>query len=475
MRKTTLHIVVGGTLVLFLLGTNFSGVGISYDTTEYFAGAKHLVESGVFAGVDGTPQATWPPGYSFLLSLPLRVGFALETASLIITALSLAVIAFAALAILRRYGTSPALSAISLILLFLLPPLIAASSVALSELPFIATILAAVSLATWRQAPWCAVTAGLLCGAAYSMRYVGLIFIPVVALIYVLRFATASNIRALFIDVTLLIASAAVMPLWWTLRNVDAAGSATGNREPGGGTLPDASLDTIKALGQLVIGERSWATSYVAALLGFVILGLTIGASLAHLRHRRFDLAVVALVPLGYMAFTAYRYVYAEYAPIDLRAMTPLLPFVILTLASLRVRLPQRRFAQIAFGGIAALVIATGVLQIESRSSEARAWGSPRFQDTPLARAVKSLEDDSVFISNFPQRAFSLTHSIPIRNQFQFDLPPIETCRHRYGLWFTEAPFQGNEPTAAKVLYHDDEGRIFDLGDCTTPPKSFWE
>jgi hypothetical protein len=206
-----------------------------------------------------------------------------------------------------------------------------------------------------------------------------------------------------------------------------------------------------------------------------VVLGLTFIAGLAHLRARRPELVLIALMPIGYATFTAYRFVEVEYAPIDLRAMTPLLPLVVITLAVASAPLLRQKLTITAFSAGVSLIAVGGLIDVASRASEAEAWGAPRFQDSPLALAISRLEPDAAYISNFPQRAFSLTEASPIRNQYQFDLPQIEDCARRYGLWFGEAPFQGNEPTLAKVVYEDAEGRIYDLGDCSTPPKSYWE
>lgn len=475
MRRNAIPSAISALLVIVLLGTNFSGVGITYDTTEYFAGAKQLAESGTYAAVDGRPQATWPPGYSLLLSLPFRFGFSLEASSLIVTALSLAVIAWSSLTLLRRYGSSPTTSTLALALIFLFPPLIAASAVALSELPFIATTMLAFTLATWRNSPLVALFAGLACGAGYMMRYVGLLFIPIVAIVFVARFAKRVEVRQLAVNVALFSIAAATLPLWWTRRNINATGTATGNREPGGGAFADAARSSVEAIGQLALGVREWAPGRMAFVVGVIILGLTLIASLAHMRNRRFELSLIALMPLGYGAFTAYRFVKVEYAPIDLRAMTPLLPLIVISLAIASAPLARWRFAITTFSTIASLIAVIGFVDVGSRATEAEAWGAPRFRDSPLAIAITDLKPNAAFISNFPQRAFSLTEATPIRNQYQFDLPPIETCARRYGLWFVEAPFQGNEPTLAAVIFADEEGRIYDLGDCSSPPKSFWE
>jgi hypothetical protein len=210
-------------------------------------------------------------------------------------------------------------------------------------------------------------------------------------------------------------------------------------------------------------------------MVGLVTLGLTLLTGFIHLRRKKMDLALISLVPLGYITFTAYRFVKVEYAPIDLRAMTPLLPLVVLSIATIDRLGMRRRIPQFAVGAVAAVIALMGALDVGARSSEAQAWGSPRFQESPFAKIVSTLNHDVVIISNFPQRAFSLTKSIPIRNQYQFDLPVIDSCQSRFGLWFVEAPFQGNEPKLAEAIYQDGEGIIYDLGDCRTPPKTFWE
>lgn len=467
-------LAVGLVPVVLLLSTNSSGVGITYDSTEYFAGAKSLVENGAFNAVDGRPQSTWPPGYSFLISVPHRVGLSLEASSLVVSALALMVIVISVLQMLLVFEVSGIKSMAVVALVMISPGLIEASSVALSELPFIAALLASFALLVSQQRAKFVFVSGIFIGSACLVRYVGIFFIPfVAALTFVCQRRVASKLSAAVRTTVLLIAAMAI-PAIWMRRNIRLTGSATGNREPGGGTFIDATEAALKALGQLLIGAR--VSPGIQFAIGVILtVALLVAAGLA-VSHRRLEILLITSIPVAYLFFTAYRFVHVEYAPIDLRAMTPTAPFLVIALASAswpeatRIRPPKW-----AAWSAVSLLLLLGVVDIGAKTTEAEAWGSDKFQNSNFAKVVAELPEDSVIISNFPQRAFSLTQSLPIRNQYQFDLPPIKDCSNRFGLWFVEAPFQGNEPALASVIYADDQGRIFDLGDCSIPVKSFWE
>jgi len=355
------------------------------------------------------------------------------------------------------------------------PGLVSASSVTLSELPFIAFLLAAWWVLTSRNTAPMTIIGAVLLGFASLIRYAGLFFIPWILLVVILWQRRHLQWRKRLLNGVLAVVISSAIPYLWTQRNLRQAGSTTGNREPGGGTFLAAVREAVESLGQLMTGTSERVPSALPLLVGSALTLSLVLALACNLRIRRFDLALLAAMPIGYLAFSAYRFVKIEYAPIDIRALTPTAPFVLVALAlshwpSIRMRILRRLMPLLVLP-----LVAAGIVNVVSAAEEADAWGSPRFQGSALAKVVDTLPEESLFISNFPQRAFSLTESIPIRNQYQFDLPAITDCTYRYGLWYAEAPFQGNEPPLAKVMYRDDEGTIYDLGDCGIPAKSYWE
>jgi hypothetical protein len=462
-------------LVMVLLATNLPGVGITYDTTEYFAGAKSIAEAGTFAAVDGRAQATWPPGYSFLISIPYQFGFSLEVSSLLITAASLLIIVIACHKLLRAVGLSAKASAGGVGLLLISPGYVQASSVALSELPFVAALLSSVAILQMRKRTSFLFLAGAFLGFAGLIRYVGVFFAPFLLLLAMISQKEVPTKRRVVSRALVFLTAAIPLPLLWIQRNIRLTGFATGSREPGGGTFISAIKLAIEAFSQTVTGSSDSVFRLVSLSVGIVLLASLCLAGVLAMRNRRFEVAIFALVPVAYLVFTAYRFVVVEYAPIDLRAMVPVTPFALVALAGAPWPRPLHAHRLNWLVSLTIPLFVMGLVNLGLRSREAEAWGSAKFQESNFAQAVEALPKDSLFISNFPQRAFSLTEGIPIRNQYQFDLPPVENCERRFGLWFAEAPFQGNEPKLASVLFSDEEGSIFDLGNCSTPAKSFWE
>jgi hypothetical protein len=462
-------------LVTLLLAANLSGVGVTYDTTEYFAGAKSIAETGTFSSVDGRPQATWPPGYSFLLSIPIRTGLSLNASSLLVAALSLVAIVWSAIRILSQSSMSPRSINATLAWMLLSPGLVTASSLALSELPFIALLLGSWALLTQKDSTLAVLSSAVILGSATMVRYVGIFLIPLYLLLAITyNFSRHARKKCVLRGIIFLFVASS-MPYLWRLRNIRETGTASGNREPGGGSFSNAARESVRAFGESLVNTIDIVPDNLLLVLGSLVIFALINALIFNLFHRRFDLAVVAAIPLAYLAFTAFRFVKFEYAPIDSRAVTPMIPFAVLPLVATHWPLKFTNCARRAAPFVMLPLLFGSLLEIRTKALEPQAWGSSQFQESPLAKTVKQLSDGSVIISNFPQRAFSITEISPIRNQYQFDLPAVVQCRKRYGLWFAEAPFQGNEPKLAAILYEDAEGRIYDLGDCSTPAKSFWE
>ena len=268
--------------------------------------------------------------------------------------------------------------------------------------------------------------------------------------------------------------------LAWTARNLNVSNTPTGNREPGGGTLAEALVRGLTVMGQWVTRQRDTPGTSVTAttVVGFAIAIALIAIAVRHAMQRRMAPALIASLPVAFLVFNAYRYVNVEYAPIDQRTTIPAFAVTILAFgtAHLRpIRVLPRTVAPTVVSVAALLTLGFAVRDAYRFTQDARAWGSESVQGSPLALRAKALADDSLFISNFPQRAFALVERAPIRNQYQFDLPEVTECDRRFVLWFTEAPFQGNEPTTGTVLFADEEGSLREIGDCTTPPKTYWE
>ena len=354
------------------------------------------------------------------------------------------------------------------------PGLIEASSVALSELAFIASILASITLVITHRGTSIVALGGILLGFSSLVRYVGIFFIPFIVLLTFIYQRRSSGAGIAAIRSGLVLGIAISFPLLWIRRNVRLTGSPTGSREPGGGTFVDAMQAALEAIGQSILGTRF--STNVQFAIGIILLVVLLAAAVLALSHRRLEIFLFASIPVAYLVFTAYRFVHVEYAPIDLRAITPTFPFIVMALSIAPWPLTVRKRPIYGIVWVVfPIVLTLGFADIGSKISDAEAWGSDTFQNSSLAKVVSELPQDSIIISNFPQRAFSLTQTLPIRNQYQFDLPPVTTCDRRIGLFFREAPFQGNEPVLASVLYSDDEGSILDLGNCTIPVKSFWE
>jgi hypothetical protein len=364
--------------------------------------------------------------------------------------------------------------------LFLLAPIVDAGSLALSELPFLAALFAMFACALGRPTNSTAVAVGLLGASLYALRYVGLFFLPfgIVSLFLAHRGSTRLRTR---LGHALLATTVAIVPIAaWTARNVHVSGTTTGNREPAGGTLVEAVVRGATVMGQWFTRQRETPDATVTAttIVGFALVVALVALTAVHLHRRRTVAALLSAAPIVFLLFNAYRYVNVEYAPIDQRTTLPAFAVTVLALTTAPMRPPSGLRRSVAVAGLCIAATATLVAGLRDSgryAQDPRAWGAASVQASPLAVRAKTVAHDALFISNFPQRAFALVERAPIRNQFQFDLPQVTDCARRFVLWFAEAPFQGNEPTAGTVLYADAEGSLREIGDCSSPPKDFWE
>ena len=459
---------------------NRPGIGITYDSTEYFAGAASMVESLRFSAVDGASQATWPPGYSVLLAIPHALGLTLANAAIIVNVLAVAVLAWSFRRVATQLGAGPLTVVGAAAFLFLLTPVMDAGTLALSELPFLAVLVTMIAVALRPATVRTAAMIGVLGALVYALRYVGLFFLPFVLVTALFSHRSGTPLRTR-LGHALISAIVAVIPIIaWTARNIEMSGTPTGNREPGGGTLTDALVSGVTVMGQWVTRQRETpgTTVTTTTVIGFIIAIALVAIAVRHAIQRRMVPALIASLPIVFLVFNAYRYVNVEYAPIDQRTTIPAFAVTILAFATARLR-PIRGMPRLATPAamVAAALLTFGfaIRDAQRFTQDARAWGSSSFQESPLALRAKAVANGSLFISNFPQRAFALVERAPIRNQYQFDLPQVTECSRRYVLWFAEAPFQGNEPTGGTVLYADAEGSLREIGDCSTPPKTYWE
>ena len=496
VQATEPFIAVALALIVPIIG-NRSGVGWSWDSTDYVAAGRSLSRGFGSLDVIGDPMFVRPPGYPALISIGEFFNVKTNTTLLIINLLSAGFVAFFAYKLLQR-TTSHITTILGTLFIVLSPSLLWQFTMAWSEPPFLAIEMGCLFVALVLKTHWKYPILLLLYVGLFFVRFVGPIFAIPIALITVFvdrpnvgwKKATIYNGLALCIS---------FYPTWWWLqRNKDVSGTLTGTRTGGGGTLMQAFMNGLATLGTFFSAQPfdsvvydKWNTYPFAAQLGLLLVALTIVITstiiLKRLVRREHAMprpaALVLLMTLGvvvaYLFFSSYRFVYLEYGRLDTRMMVPILvPLVIAFAILVDSSVYKIRSAQIIAVAASVLLI---IAQFAVTGRDALSFGrtsrhmaTVAFRNQPLHVFARSLPDLTGLFSNAPQQLSGAVDAWPIFHQFQGESVRAIPCNHRYVIWYKDFPWQDNIPDTAPVLYDDALGTIYDLGLCSVDIDVVW-
>ncbi len=486
---------------LLTIIANRSGVGWSWDTSDYVAVGRNFASGNGLLDVTGAPMTVRPPGLSILIGLGDLVGLSVNLTAQILNSVCAAVLVLGTYHLLQVARTKKLTALIATGFVAFSPALLWQYSMIWSEPPFIALLLFAMILCLRPMNKVKLFSLTIMFIALFFVRYVGPVFAGTIAI------CSAWFDRrqlGLFKSILTNFSTFAIslIPVWlWLWRNKEIDGTLTGARAPGGGSLI-APLKTFNA----TIG--SWLTASpveggiylswvdypsVARFLGtlFLICLAILLIFYFYLQTRSHQLAEVSnvlLLSIGitavYVAFSAYRFVHFELGPLDNRMMIPIFVPLVLTVAIAidRVRISARWLRQsftilfLVFVGFQALSSTTEAL---SFGRDGRHWAAKTIKNLPLHQFVGSLPSSSSLMSNKPHQLYSVWQQSSVYNQYQLDLAQIAKCDRRYFVWYTSTYDDGTpnvegQPERAEVIYEDDSGMIFDLGECTTKVNYYW-
>lgn len=496
VQATEPFIAVALALIVLVIG-NRSGVGWSWDSTDYVAAGRSLSHGLGSLDVTGYPMFVRPPGYPALIAIGEFLNVKTNTTLLIINLLSAGFLVFFAYKLLQR-TTSHITTILGTLFIVFSPSLLWQFTMAWSEPPFLAIEMGCLFVALILKTHWKYPILLLLYVGLFFVRFVGPIFaIPIALITVVVDRPNVGWIKAMIYNGLALCIS--FYPTWWWLqRNKDVSGTLTGTRTGGGGTLMQAFMNGLATLGTFFSAQPfdsviydKWNMYPIAAQLGllFVVLTLVITSTiiLKQLVRREHAMprpaALVLLMTLGlvlaYLFFSSYRFVYLEYGRLDTRMMVPILVPLVIALAILvDSSVSRNRSAQIA-------AIATSVLLIIPQflvtGRDALSFGytgrhmtTAAFINQPLHIFARSLPDLDGLFSNAPQQLSGAVDAWPIFNQYQGESARMIPCNHRFVVWYKNFPWQDNIPDIAPVLYDDAMGTIYDLGLCSVDINIVW-
>ena len=483
-------------LIILIIG-NRSGVGWSWDSTDYVAAGRSLSHGLGSLDVIGDPMFVRPPGYPALIAIGEFFNVNTNTTLLIINLLSAAFMVFFAHKILQR-TTSQITTMMGTLFIVLSPSLLWQFTMAWSEPPFLAIEVVCLFVALFLKTNWKYPILLLLYIGLFFMRFVGPVFaIPIAFITVFIDRPNVGWIKAITYNGLALLVSFG--PTWWWLqRNKDISGTLTGKRTGGGGTLTQAFMNGLATLGTFFSAQPfdsvvydKWNMYPIAAQFGLLLVVLTfLITSIIALKRLvqgknalSREVVLVLLMMLGttgaYLIFSSYRFVYLEYGRLDTRMMVPILvPLVIafaILIDSTVCKIRSARFIAIATSALLIIpqFLVTGRDAL-SFGHTGRHMTTAAFINQPLHIFARSLPDLDGLFSNAPQQLSGAVDAWPILNQYQGESDRLIPCNHRFVVWYKDFPNQDNIPDIAPVLYDDTQGTIYDLGKCSIDINTVW-
>ena len=490
--------VVSGLLVVI---ANWSGVGWSWDTSDYVAVGRNFASGNGLLDATGIPMTVRPPGLSILIGIGDLLGLSVNLTVQILNVICAIVTVLGTFHLLQIAKAKKNLALIATVFVAFSPALLWQYSMIWSEPPFVALVVLAIIVALRPASASKFALLVIVFISLFFVRYVG----PVFAVSVAMSAAWFDRhklglIRSAFINFAILLVS--LVPVWfWLQRNQEIDGTLTGARTPAGGSLLNPLKTFTATLGSWVTASPVEGGIYLSwndypnntKIFGVLVL-LTVAILLTSFLFYRSRventetnsniLLLSGAITLIYVAFSAYRFVHFELGPLDNRMMIPIFVPLILVVALLadRINLSSTLLrngflaVSVMFLGFQALSSANDALRF---GRDGRYWAAKEFQTQPIHKFVKDLPVDSSMMSNQPQQLFAIWQKSSVFNQYQLELAQTAKCKHRYFVWYNSTYDDGTlnvegQPVGAAEIYSDTSGAVLDLGSCNSDITTFW-
>jgi hypothetical protein len=474
---------------------NRSGIGISWDSTDYIAVGLSMAAGRGALDVTGVPMVIRPPGLSALVTVGDWLTVSPDITLRIVNAVAMFVVVWCTHRLLVRAQVRAVSIWVGVALVALSPALLDISTMAWSEPPFLALLLVTLVIATRaRTWPWDLVLA-IVYIALFFVRYVGPFYAAPIALVAAVVQARKSGVLLAFFRSATALAVSMVAPWLWLMRNKELSGFLTGYREPGGGTLLDPLRTLTGTLGSWLIARPplggnggiylNWAdfSGYMklaglVVWVALIVLSVWFFVAQRDASPRVVVVAACLWVFVLYSSFSVYRFVYNEMGPLDSRMMSGVyVPLIIVFVVTLDRLVQSPRIARVALaaGVLVGAWHATTVVRDSVRYGDSgRHWGTEFHREVPIHTFARELPAAAALYSNEPQSLFAATFRWPIRNQYQYDQPALVDCDRRYFVWFNKSFLPDGKPVGGTVVYEDSWGQVIDLDRCDTDISRFW-
>jgi hypothetical protein len=480
---------------------NRSGVGWSWDTSDYVAVGKNFASGNGLLDATGIPMTVRPPGLSILIGIGDLLGLSVNLTVQILNVICAIVTVLGTFHLSQIAKAKKHIALIAAAFVAFSPALLWQYSMIWSEPPFIALVVIAMIVALKPVSASKFILLVVLFTALFFVRYVGPVFAASIALSAAwFDRQKLGLIKSALMNFAILLVS--LIPVWyWLQRNESIDGTLTGARTPAGGSLLNPLKTFTATLGSWVTASPveggiylSWndypSNTKILGVLIFITLAILLISyffSRSRVENSESGSNVLLLsgsTALIYIAFSAYRFVHFELGPLDNRMMTPIFVPLVLVVALLadRVKVSSQSLRKVAisiflmFLGFQAL---SGVADALRFGRDGRYWAAEAFQIQPIHEFVKDLPTDISLMSNLPQQLFAVWQKSSVFNQYQLELAQTAECTHRYFVWYNSTYDDGTpnvegQPEGATEIYSDASGVVLDLGSCNSDITVFW-
>ena len=492
--KTIEYFLIAISMILVVVSTR-SGMGISWDSTDYMAVGRNMASGIGTLDVVGLPMTVRPPGISSLICVGDWLGLMPSSSFVLINTVSAGVSTFFAMLILKKANIRTPIAISTLAIIAFSPSLLNMYSMAWSEPVFIALVMVALWMALSPRSLSVHLILGVLFAFMFFIRYVGPFYsfpIAVVAVFFQSR--KSGLVKSTFLIGAIYFVS--LIPQYlWLQRNETIDGTLTGARQGAGGSYFEPIKTMLGTFGSWIVGHdpldgnggiylnsNDYSTIMKVAGYLFGSLLVLIVLFLAKSDKRNQTAAHVCFglffVSLFYMIFSVVRFVHLEIGPLDNRMMSgiyiPLMLVLGIGLDSILRNNFLKQISVLAFAAVFITISSQSVLSAFKYGSNGRYWGSAIHQAQPLHQFVKRLDAKSQFMSNEPQMLFSVIEQSPIFNQYMNARVFPRPCTDRYIIWYTVSFLPDAKPTGGEIVYSDALGEVIRLADCSVPAPTFW-
>ena len=204
-------------MILVIISTR-SGMGISWDSTDYMAVGRNMASGIGTLDVVGLPMTVRPPGISSLICLGDWLGLMPSASFILINTVSAGVSTYFAMLILKKANIRTPIAISTLAIIAFSPSLLNMYSMAWSEPVFIVLVVAALWISLSPRSITVHAILGVLFTFMFFIRYVGPFYSFPIALIAILSQSRSSGLIKSAFRIGAIYSASLIPQYFWLVR-----------------------------------------------------------------------------------------------------------------------------------------------------------------------------------------------------------------------------------------------------------------